>query len=143
MKWSTKNTIPSEQFQNQIEKLYKQKQNACRVLPIHTHTWPLTFMAWYRQIKSGRTKLLLWAQTFPNNNHQWIKLLYFQYFKTEFPKKKIIILITIELYHVDLSMRRYTSCVYYTCPCLIRPLPPKATHFMRPDFRCTEIVKYY
>ena len=29
-------------------------------------------------------------------------------------------------------------------PSLIRPLPPKATHRTRPDFRCTEsIVKYY
>jgi len=111
MKWSTKNTIPSEQFQNQIEKLYKQKQNACRVLPIHTHTCPLTFMAWYRQIKSGRTKLLLWAQTFPNNNHQWIKLLYFQYFKTEFPKKKN--------YHIDyywtLSCGPFHEKIYFMC----------------------------
>ena len=28
-------------------------------------------------------------------------------------------------------------------PRLTKPLPPKATPFIRPDFRCTEIVKYY
>ena len=27
-----------------------------------------------------------------------------------------------------------------TAPCLISPLPPKATPLMRPEFRCSEII---
>ena len=30
----------------------------------------------------------------------------------------------------------------YSSPCLIRPLLPNAILFIKPDFRCTEIVKY-
>ena len=30
----------------------------------------------------------------------------------------------------------------YTCLPLMRPLPSKVTTLIRPDFRCTEIVKY-
>ena len=30
----------------------------------------------------------------------------------------------------------------YSCPRLVKPLPPRATRLIRLDFRCTEIVKY-
>jgi hypothetical protein len=50
--------ILSEQFQNQIEKSQKHRQNRYYY---HTHTSPLTFQAWY----SWRCKLVIWAQTSP------------------------------------------------------------------------------
>jgi hypothetical protein len=30
-----------------------------------------------------------------------------------------------------------------SCPPLVRPLPPKATAIIKPDFRCIQIQEYY
>ena len=33
--------------------------------------------------------------------------------------------------------------IFYSSLPLIRPLAPKVTAFMKPNFRCTEMIKYY
>jgi hypothetical protein len=40
------------------------------------------------------------------------------------------------------QIKRYITANCNTLP-LIRPLPPKATLFIMPDFRSTEMVKYF
>jgi hypothetical protein len=48
---------------------------------------------------------------------------------------------------VEVGPDRQTGRFLYTLPNYvcggIRPLSPKATLLMRPDFRCKQIVKYY
>ena len=54
---------------------------------------------------------------------------------------------TLQLHLSLFLVNNLKSQENYICtvssPLLIRPLPSKATSLIRPNFRCTEIVKYY
>ena len=56
-----------------------------------------------------------------------------------------ISVLTYRIHNISIIVEsRWTVAIsMYSSPHVIRPLPPKATLLIRPDFRCTEMVKYY
>jgi len=50
--------------------------------------------------------------------------------------------ILIQLQYMIILTEKQTSSIFNTVVPLIRPLLPNAIPFIKPDFRCTEIVKY-
>ena len=86
---------------------------------------------------TGSLKFIVWRKTaHPGINYNRVVVgTYKVYVSCKFYSIKI---------HLRSLLKFVLICFYDTVvPPVIWPLPSKATPLIRPDFRCTEIVKYY